>query len=138
MYSAAWCAGLGFLSFTFQPYTEGRLLSKAQWLRNGSQGFQLSQSSSVTHKTSRKASMSLWSFTKPFFVCPWSIKQHISVVSPELCPHRSCGNAGGMEGLGVSEGSQRGTAHKQKMVSCSTDTPRAISRKVFTSSKPGT
>lgn len=32
MYSAAWCAGLGFLPFTFQPYTEGMLLSKAQWL----------------------------------------------------------------------------------------------------------
>lgn len=88
VYPAAWCAVLGFLSFTFQPYTEGRLLSKAQWLSNDIQGFQLSPKLPSTHKTSRKASMSLWSLvttlTKTLFVCPRPIKQHILVVSPTV------------------------------------------------------
>lgn len=88
VYPAAWCAVLGFLSFTFQPYSEGRLLSKAQWLSNDIQGFQLSPKLPSTHKTSRKASMSLWSLvttlTKTLFVCPCPIKQHILVVSPTV------------------------------------------------------
>lgn len=136
MHSAAWCAGLGFLAFTFQPYFEGRLLSKAQWLSNDIQGFQLNPKLPSIHKTSRKASMSLWSLvttlTKTLFVCPWPIKQHILVVSPTVVSHRSCGNVTCMERLGVSEDLQRGTAHRQKTVCCITETPGAISRKVFT------